>query len=89
MIVAAAIYLHSSVVQINPLLYLFGYRVTEVVDPHGLRAYLVTRRRVDTGQRIVATRFGMKSWWIEHHGKREPRRLADTREDEWIEEQRQ
>ena len=57
LIVAASIYLHSSVVQINPLLYLFGYRVVEVVDTHGLRAYLVTRQRLDVGQRIAATRF--------------------------------
>ncbi|HEX4393440.1 MAG TPA: hypothetical protein VH084_18135 [Mycobacterium sp.] len=57
LVVAASIYLHSSVVQINPLLYLLGYRVLEVVDTHGLRAYLVTRRRVGAGQRIAATRF--------------------------------
>jgi hypothetical protein len=56
-LVAGAVYLHSSVVQINPLLYLFGYRVVHVVDSNGLRAYLVTRRRPDVGQRIAATRF--------------------------------
>ena len=57
LVVAAAIFLRSSVVQINPLLYLLGYRVLEVVDSNGLRAYLVTRRRPDVGQCIAATRF--------------------------------
>lgn len=55
--VAASIHLHSSVVQINPLLYVCGYRVLQVTDTHGLRAYLVTRRRLDSGQLIEATRF--------------------------------
>lgn len=55
--VAATIYLHSSLVQINPLLYVLRYRVLEVVDTNGLRAYLVTRRRPDVGQCFAATRF--------------------------------
>lgn len=57
MIVSAAVYIHSSVVQINPLLYILGYRVLEVVDTNGLRAYLVTRRSPDVGQYVAATRF--------------------------------
>lgn len=57
LVVTGAVYLHSSVVQINPLLYLLGYRVLEVVDTNGLRAYLVTRRRLEVDQRVVATRF--------------------------------
>lgn len=56
-IISAAIYLRSSVVQINPMLYLLGYRVLQVVDANGLQAYFVTRRRVDVDQRIAATRF--------------------------------
>ena len=55
--ISATIYLRSPVVQINPLLYVLGYRVLEVVDTNGLRAYLVTNRRPDLGQRIAATRF--------------------------------
>lgn len=57
LIVAGAVYLHSSVVQINPLLYLLGYRVLEVVDSNGLRAYLVTREPPGVDQQIAATRF--------------------------------
>jgi hypothetical protein len=56
-VVSGAIYLHSSVVQINPLLYLLGYRVLAVVDTNGFRAYLVTRRRPDIDHLIAATRF--------------------------------
>lgn len=42
LIVAGSIYLHSSVVQINPLLYLLGYRVLEVVDTNGLRVSMAS-----------------------------------------------
>ncbi|GAA4502335.1 hypothetical protein GCM10023191_053730 [Actinoallomurus oryzae] len=56
-IISGAIYLHSSVVQINPLLYLLGYRVLQVVDTNDLQAYLVTRRPAQVDQYIVATRF--------------------------------
>lgn len=58
LVVAAAIYLRSSLVQVNPLLYLFGYRVLSVEDGHGLRAYLIIRGQVTVGSRILATRFG-------------------------------
>lgn len=57
LILTGAVYLRSSVVQINPLLYLFGYRVLEVVDSNGLRAYLVTRGRCEVDETIKATRF--------------------------------
>jgi hypothetical protein len=57
LVVAAAVYLRSSVVQINPLLYVLGYQVLSVVDSHGLRAYLVTRRKRIVGDTISATRF--------------------------------
>ena len=54
--VAAAVHLRSSVVQVNPLLYMFGYRVLAVEDDRGLAAYMVTRRRPVVGARILATR---------------------------------
>lgn len=56
-IVAGAVYLRSSVVQINPLLYLFGYRVLAIEDDRGLRAYLITRRPPATDRPIAVTRF--------------------------------
>jgi hypothetical protein len=56
--VAAAIYLHSSLIQVNPLLYLFGYHVVSVTDRRGLHAYLIARNNVTVGSRILATRFG-------------------------------
>lgn len=57
LIVAAAVYLHSSIMQINPLLYLLGYQVLEVTDDRGLTGYLVTRRRVRAGDLVMASRF--------------------------------
>jgi hypothetical protein len=57
LVVAAAVHLRSSVVQVNPLLYLFGYRVLAVEDDHGLAAYMITRRRPIVGTRVFATRF--------------------------------
>jgi hypothetical protein len=56
LVVAAAIHLRSSVVQVNPLLYLFGYRVLSVTDVNGLRAYMITRHTVSAGAQILATR---------------------------------
>src|ERR1022692_4606902 len=57
LVVAASIYLRSSVVQVNPLLYLLGYRVLSITDDQGLRAYMVTRRAVTSGSSVLATRF--------------------------------
>jgi hypothetical protein len=57
MLVAAAIHLRSSVVQVNPLLYVLGYQVLEVVDDRGFTGYLITPRRVAPGDRIMASRF--------------------------------
>jgi hypothetical protein len=57
LVVAASIHLRSSVVQVNPLLYLLGYRVLAVADDQGMRAYVITRRRVGAGSQILATRF--------------------------------
>jgi hypothetical protein len=56
-LVAAAVHLRSSVVQVNPLLYVFGYRVLSVTDEHGLKAYMITRHPVAAGAHILATRF--------------------------------
>jgi hypothetical protein len=58
LIVAAAVYLRSSLVQVNPLLYLFGYQVLSVTDSFGLQAYLIVKGKVPVGSRILATRFG-------------------------------
>jgi len=57
LVIAASIYLRSSIVQVNPLLYILGYRVLSVTDDQGLRAYMVTRRAVTSGSTVLATRF--------------------------------
>jgi hypothetical protein len=57
LLVAATINLRSAVVQVNPLLYVLGYRVLSVTDDHGLHAYMVTRHRPPAGNRVLATRF--------------------------------
>ena len=44
-------------VQVNPLLYLLGYRVLSVTDDHGLHAYMITRHPRPAGDRVLATRF--------------------------------
>lgn len=56
-IVAAVVHIRSSIIEINPLLYLFGYQIQEFQDSHGLKGYLVTRRGVKTGDKILASRF--------------------------------
>jgi hypothetical protein len=57
LVIAAAINLRTSVAQVNPLLYLLGYRVLSVTDDHGLRAYMITKRSLQPGERVAATRF--------------------------------
>jgi hypothetical protein len=57
LVVAAAVQLRSSVIQINPLLYLLGYRVLAIEDDRDLKAYLVTRGSPRAGERVLATRF--------------------------------
>lgn len=53
--VAAVIHLRSSIVQINPLLYIFGYRVLRVTDSHAATFYLVCRANLVKGDRVRAS----------------------------------
>lgn len=55
--IAATIHLRSSIIEVNPLLYILGYRILEVADDRGFNGYLVTRRRIMANDRIVASRF--------------------------------
>ena len=57
LVVAGAVQLRSSVIQVNPLLYVLGYRVLAVEDDRGLKAYLVSRGRPAVGERVLASRF--------------------------------
>lgn len=57
LLVAAAIYMRTSLAQVNPLLYLLGYRVLSITDDRGLRAYIITKRSLQPGERVAATRF--------------------------------
>ncbi|MFE6387230.1 hypothetical protein [Nocardiopsis dassonvillei] len=64
--IAALIHFHSSIVQINPLLYLMGYRVLRIRDNKGLNAYMVTRREITEGEVVMASKFG-NDMLIERH----------------------
>lgn len=57
LLVAAVISLRSAVAQVNPLLYLLGYRVLSVTDKNGLHAYVIAKRLIPEGERMLATRF--------------------------------
>jgi hypothetical protein len=57
LLVAAVINIRSAAVQVNPLLYLLGYRILSVTDDHGLHAYMITRHRLPADNRVLATRF--------------------------------
>lgn len=56
--IAGIIYVRSSMLQVNPLLYLFRYRVLDIRDDHGLRAYMITKAALEAGDRVLATRLG-------------------------------
>lgn len=55
--IAGIIHLRSSVAQVNPLLYLLGYRVLSVADDRGLTGYMITRSQALSGAHVLATRF--------------------------------
>lgn len=57
LLVAAAINLRTSMAQVNPLLYLLGYRVLSVTDDRGLHAFMITKRSWQPGEQVAATRF--------------------------------
>lgn len=54
-LVVAVIYIRSNLVQINPLLYLFSYRVFSIVTGSGRRAFLVSRHPPSPGSTVLAT----------------------------------
>jgi hypothetical protein len=55
---AAAIFLHSSIVQINPTLYMLRYQVVAVESAEGFRGYLITRGMPRPGEVVHASRTG-------------------------------
>jgi hypothetical protein len=57
LIISAAIYLRSSLIQANPLLYLLGYKVLSIVDSNGVHAYVITRQAMRAGGNLQATKF--------------------------------
>jgi hypothetical protein len=57
LVIASVIYARSSMIQANPLLYLLGYKVLSVTDSRGVHAYVITKRVVQGGGRVLATRF--------------------------------
>ena len=57
LLVTAVVNIRSAVAQVNPLLYVFGYRVLSVTDDRGLSAYMITRHFPPVGDCVLATRF--------------------------------
>ena len=55
--IAAVVHIRSSLIEINPLLHLLGYRILEFEDTRGLKGYLITRRNVAAHDQITASRF--------------------------------
>lgn len=53
--VAAVIYIHTPIVQINPLLYVIGYRVLRAKDSNDAAFYLVCRSNVAVGDLVWAS----------------------------------
>lgn len=55
--VSAVVYVRSEMIQINPTLYLFGWKVRAVSTSSGMTGYLITRRDVTVQAEIDAVRF--------------------------------
>lgn len=58
LLIAAVLYMKTSLILVNPLLYLFGWKIHEIEDTQGFRGYLVSTARVLPGEVVLATRFG-------------------------------
>jgi len=56
LLVVGIVYLRSEMIQINPLLYLLGYRVWAVTTRDGWSGYLVSRRRPRPETVVLAAR---------------------------------
>jgi hypothetical protein len=56
--VVCSVYVKTSLLQINPILYLFRWQVFEVQDSRGFRGFVISRNRILANSDILATRFG-------------------------------
>jgi hypothetical protein len=57
LLIAALIYIRSSMIQANPLLYLLGYKVLSATDSNGTHAYIITRHALRAGDILQASQF--------------------------------
>jgi hypothetical protein len=55
-VIVAVIYIRSSLIQVNPTLYLFGWRLCAIEIGDGWSGYLLTRIRLADGQPVNAVR---------------------------------
>lgn len=65
LIVAATVYVRSEMMQINPTLYLLGWKVVAVKTADGLSTYLLTKRNIGAKSTIRAVRV-QNTLLIEH-----------------------
>ncbi|WP_141564314.1 hypothetical protein [Mycolicibacterium palauense] len=56
LVVAYLVHIRTDMIQVNPTLFVFGWRVYAFTDTNGLRGHLVCRTRVLVGDDIVAYR---------------------------------
>jgi hypothetical protein len=56
LVVVGVVYVQSDMVQINPLLYLFGYRVSAVTTGDGWSGVLISRSQPRPGSVVLASR---------------------------------
>ncbi len=57
LVVAGIVYVQSDMVQINPLLYVMGYRVSGITTSDGWNGYLIARHRPREEQTLLVSRF--------------------------------
>ena len=63
-VLLAVLYARAQLFYVNPLLGLGGYRLFQVVSPHGASVVLISRRRfVSAGSTISARRLGDYVYW--------------------------
>lgn len=56
LLVAFVVHIRTDIIQVNPVLFLFGWRIYAVEDDRGFQGHLISRNRVLAGDRVKAYR---------------------------------
>ncbi|RBA33798.1 hypothetical protein DQ226_11615 [Dietzia maris] len=56
LVVAFLVHMRTELIQVNPTLFLYGWRIFSITDANGLQTHLICKERILTGDRVMAYR---------------------------------